>query len=255
MPQTVILAGGLGSRLSEETYNKPKPMVEIGKIPIISHIMNIYIKHNYNDFIIAAGYKSIEIKRYFWNHDLENFNIEINQKLKKKIKKKSNNGDYSIKVIDTGKQNQTGSRLYQLRNHIKDDIFFMTYGDGLCDVNLNSLLSFHKKNKNIVTMTVVHPPARFGYLDIRNGKVKKFREKGFLVDSWINGGFFVLDKKVFNYLSKNKNCVFEKHGLENIASDGKLGAYKHFGNWQCMDTKRDKENLEELFRKKKAFWI
>lgn len=253
MLQTVILAGGLGSRLSEETYNKPKPMVEIGNKPIISHIMSIYSKYKHDNFIIASGYKSIEIKRYFWNYDLNNFNIEINSKKKKKTRIK-NKSDLSIKIIDTGKLNQTGSRLYQLKKYLKGDTFFMTYGDGLSDVNLDSLLKYHYKNKNIVTMTVVHPPARFGYLDIRNGKVKKFREKGFLTDSWINGGFFVLNKKVFDFLSRNKNCIFEKDGLEEIAKKGKLGAYKHYGNWQCMDTQRDKEALEDLFKKNKAFW-
>ena len=255
MLQTVILAGGLGSRLSEETYSKPKPMIEIGNTPIISHIMNIYSKYNHNDFIVAAGYKSLEIKRYFWKHELENFNIEIKNKNKKKIRKKNIKKDYSIKIVDTGNYNQTGSRLFQLKKYLKDDVFFMTYGDGLSDVDIDALLKFHNNNNNIVTMTVVHPPARFGYLSIKDGKVKKFREKGFLVDSWINGGFFVINKKVFNYLSKNKNCIFEKDGLEKIAKDGKLGAFKHYGNWQCMDTKRDKETLEDLLKKRKAFWI
>lgn len=225
--KVVILAGGKGSRLAEYTTSIPKPMVKICNIPIIGRIINFYSKYGFDDFIIASGYKSKIIKDYF----------------KKKIKKKR------IKVIFTGQNSMTGGRIKRLEKYLKFDRFLLTYGDGLCDVNLHKLINFHKKNKNIVTLTAVRPPARFGGIKISGTKVKYFKEKSSLDEGWINGGFFVCEPKIFKYL-KNDKTILERQPLESISKVKKLGAYKHFKNWQCMDTIRDKQLLEDLVKKK-----
>ena len=225
--KVVILAGGKGSRLAEYTTSIPKPMVKICNIPIIGRIINFYSKYGFDDFIIASGYKSKIIKDYF----------------EKKIKKKK------IKVIFTGQNSMTGGRIKRLEKYLKFDRFLLTYGDGLCDVNLLKLINFHKKNKNIVTLTAVRPPARFGGIKISGTKVKYFKEKSSLDEGWINGGFFVCEPKIFKYL-KNDQTILERQPLESISKVKKLGAFKHYKNWQCMDTIRDKQLLEDLVRKK-----
>ena len=228
--KVVILAGGKGSRLAELTSSIPKPMVKIGKIPIISRIINIYNKFGHNDFLIASGHKSKIINDYFTQN--------------KKILKKNN-----IKIIFTGKDTMTGGRVKRLEKYLKNERFLLTYGDGLCDVDINKLLKFHIKSKNLVTLTAVRPPARFGGIKISGNKVKYFKEKSSLDEGWINGGFFVLEPGIFKFL-KNDSTILERQPLEIISKLKKLGAYKHFNNWQCMDTIRDKQLLENLIKKK-----
>ena len=228
--KVVILAGGKGSRLAELTSSIPKPMVKIGKIPIISRIINIYNKFGHNDFLIASGHKSKIINDYFTQN--------------KKILKKNN-----IKIVFTGKNTMTGGRVKRLEKYLKNERFLLTYGDGLCDVDINKLLKFHIKSKNLVTLTAVRPPARFGGIKISGNKVKYFQEKSSLDEGWINGGFFVLEPGIFKFL-KNDSTILERQPLEIISKLKKLGAYKHFNNWQCMDTIRDKQLLENLIKKK-----
>ena len=220
--KVVILAGGKGSRLSEYTKKIPKPMVTIKDIPIIVHIMRIYAKFGYKDFIIAAGFKSKIIKRFF----------------KKKI------SDWKIDVVDTGLNSMTGGRVKRLKNLLKDERFFLTYGDGVANINIKRLLKFHIKNKATATLTAVRPPARFGAIIIKGKKVKMFREKSILDQGWINGGFFVIEPKIFKYL-KNDQTVFENYPLTKLGKEKKLYAYKHKSFWYCMDTIRDKEILEK----------
>ena len=222
--KVVILAGGKGSRLSEYTTSIPKPMVKIMGVPIIKRIISFYSEYGFKEFIVASGYKSEIIKNYF---------------------KKNKN----IKVVFTGKNTMTGGRIKRLEKFLKKENFLLTYGDGLSDVNINKLIKFHKKNKNIVTLTAAGPPARFGGIKLSGNKVKYFKEKSSLDEGWINGGFFVMSPKIFKFL-KNDSTVLERQPLEKISKLKKLGAYKHFKNWQCMDTVRDKQLLEELVKKK-----
>ena len=222
--KVVILAGGRGSRLSEYTSSIPKPMVKIAGVPILKRIIGIYKNYGFNEFIVASGYKSEIIKSYF---------------------KKNKN----IKVIFTGKNTMTGGRIKRLENYLNKERFLLTYGDGLCDINIKKLVKFHKKNKNIVTLTATRPPARFGGIKISGNKVKYFKEKSSLDEGWINGGFFVMEPAVFKFL-KTDSTILERQPLEKISKLKKLGAYKHYNNWQCMDTIRDKKLLEDLVKKK-----
>jgi len=224
--KVVILAGGLGTRLSEYTKKIPKPMVKINKKPIIFHIMKHYAKFGFKDFFIAAGYKQQVLKNYF---------------------RKKNFG-WKINIIDTGPKTMTGGRLKRLKKYLKNETFLLTYGDGISDVNINKLIKFHKKNKGFVTLTAVRPPARFGAIKIKGKKVTYFKEKSKLNEGWINGGFFVFEKEIFNYI-KNDQTFLEKEPLSKIGSLKKLNAFKHNGFWQCMDTVRDKEILEKAFKK------
>jgi len=226
--QVVILAGGLGTRLSEYTHSIPKPMVEINGRPIIIHIMKQYAKYGYKDFLIAAGYKRKIIKDFF----------------KKRIK------DWNIKVIDTGLKTMTGGRLKRLKKYLKDETFMMTYGDGISDVNIKKLLKFHKKNKKLVTLTAVRPPARFGAIKLSGNKVKLFKEKDKIDEGWINGGFFVIEPHFLNFI-KNDNTFLEKEPLEQAGNKGQLVGFKHNQFWQCMDKKRDKNKLENILKHKK----
>lgn len=223
----VILAGGKGTRISEISKNIPKPMINLLGKPIILRIMEHYSKYGVKDFIIASGYKSKIIKNFF----------------KKKIIK-----DWKVNVVETGLNTMTGGRLKKLKNLLKNETFFMTYGDGLCDVNLRKLLKFHLKNKKIATITAVRPPARFGALKITKKKVVTyFKEKSSLDEGWINGGFFVLESKIFRFI-KNDQTFFEKEPLQKLSKLKSLYAYKHYGFWQCMDTMRDKLILEKKLR-------
>lgn len=229
--KVVILAGGKGTRISEYTEAIPKPMVPIGTKPILEHIINYYIKYGFNDFIIATGYKHKIIKNYFKN--------------KKKFEK--------VKVINTGVDTLTGSRLKKISNELKQT-FMLTYGDGLSNINLNKLLYFHKKNKKKITLTAVHPPARFGELSISNGIVTKFEEKPQLQKGWINGGFFVIEPEFLDLISHDE-VILEKEPLEKAANNGEMMAYCHDGFWQCMDTRRDKDFLEEMWRSNRPPWV
>ena len=228
--KVVILAGGLGTRLSEYTKLIPKPMISINNKPIIYHIMKHFSNYGYKDFYILLGYKGKIIKDYF----------------------KKKNLNWNIKLIDTGLNTMTGGRLKKIKKHLGNDNFFLTYGDGVSNVNLKKLLKFHNRKKNaLVTMTAVRPPARFGAIKIIGQRVKLFREKSKIDEGWINGGFFVINPEFINYIEKSSTFL-EKHPLEKAAKKKKLYAFKHKGFWQCMDTKRDKDNLENQFRKGKV---
>jgi glucose-1-phosphate cytidylyltransferase len=224
--KVVILAGGFGTRISEYSKTIPKPMIEVKKKPILVRIMEHYSKFGFNDFYIALGYKGNVIKQYFKR---KKFNWKIN-------------------LIDTGLNTMTGGRLKRLKKYIKNDRFFLTYGDGLSNVNIKQLLKFHKKNKNLITLTAVRPPARFGAIKLSGNKVKVFKEKDIMDEGWINGGFFVIEPKFLDYI-KGNNTFLEKEPLEKASKQGELFAFKHNGFWQCMDTKRDKDKLEKILKK------
>jgi glucose-1-phosphate cytidylyltransferase len=252
--KTVILAGGLGSRISEETHLKPKPMIEIGGMPILWHIMKIYSFYGFNEFIICCGYKGYVIKEYFANYflhmsditiDLANNKIEVHQKRSE---------PWKITLVDTGPDTMTGGRLKRVAPYLdKTESFFLTYGDGLSDVNIQELASFHKKNGSMATITATQPPSRFGSLNISNNKVISFKEKPKSEGGLINGGFFVLSPQVINFIDDD-NTIWERKPLERLAEQGELVAFKHDGFWQPMDTLRDKEFLENLWANKNPPW-
>lgn len=239
--KVIILAGGLGTRLYEYTSRIPKPMVKIAGHPILVHIIKHYVKYGFKEFIIAAGYKNKIIKKYFKNFkkDGQPFNFRI---IKENCK---------IIISDTGQKTLTGGRIKRLKKYFtKNEKFMFTYGDGLCDVNLNKLLKFHKKNKKLITVTAVRPPARFGEIKIKGNIVNSFREKPQTSEGWINGGFFVSNYKFFDYI-KNDKTILEKEPLEKACKNKNLTAYKFTGFWKCMDTLRDKQVLEKILKKNK----
>jgi glucose-1-phosphate cytidylyltransferase len=227
----VILAGGYGTRISEESHQKPKPMIEIGGKPILWHIMKIYSAHKINDFIICLGYKGNQIKEYFDKFDFTPWNVQL---------------------VDTGENTMTGGRLKRTQDRI-DDTFCATYGDGVSNIDINRLISFHKEKKSLVTLTAVHPPERFGVLNISGDYVTEFHEKRTSEYSWINGGFFVFEPKIFDYL-QDDSTVLEKTPLETLAKEQQLTSFKHNGFWYPMDTLRDKNHLEKLWASEKAPW-
>jgi glucose-1-phosphate cytidylyltransferase len=251
--QVVILAGGLGSRLSEETSSIPKPMVRIGNEPIIVHLMRFFASYGHRDFLIALGYKGEVIKDYFSNFSTNRSNIEVDLSMQTIRILKPLNEDWRVKLIDTGSNTGTGGRLLSLQDYLEDE-FLMTYGDGLSNVNLNSLVSIHKKQGGIATVTAVRPPSRFGSLEIDNGKVTKFSEKLPEEAGWINGGFFCLNKSVCEYIEDEKE-MFEGNPLEQIAKSGQLNVNIHDGFWQPMDTLRDKMMLEDIWGQGAAPWV
>ena len=230
--KVVILAGGYGTRISEESQLKPKPMIEIGGMPILLHIMKIYSKYEINDFVICCGYKGEIIKQYFNQSDFSQWNIEL---------------------VDTGLDTMTGGRIKRIQNHI-DDTFCVTYGDGLSNVSINDLISFHKKNNSIGTLTAIHPPERFGVLTLSDNFVTEFNEKHSGESSWINGGFFVFEPEIFDYLKNGDSTILEKTPLETLAKEKRLTAFKHTGFWHPMDTLRDKNYLEELWNSQNPPW-
>jgi glucose-1-phosphate cytidylyltransferase len=229
--KAVILAGGYGTRISEESSIVPKPLIEIGGKPILWHIMKIYSTYKIDDFVICLGYKGEKIKEYFEQFDSKLWNIQL---------------------IDTGLDTMTGGRLKRIQDKI-DNTFCMTYGDGVSDVNLNNLLTFHKEKKSLATLTAIHPPERFGVLNLSGDYVTEFHEKHTGESSWINGGFFVFEPEIFDYL-QNDSTVLEKAPLETLAKEQKLSAFKHNGFWHPMDTLRDKKHLEDLWTSEKAPW-
>ena len=224
--KVVILAGGLGTRLSELTKTIPKPMVKLNGKPILIHLMEHYAKQGFKDFYIATGYKKEIIKKYF----------------KKKI------SDWKVNIVDTGNNTMTGGRLKRLKSFLKKETFMMTYGDGLSNINLKKLVRFHKKNKKLVTLTAVRPPARFGALKIKGNSVSYFKEKSKLDEGWINGGFFVMEPKFLDFIKKDSTFL-EREPMEKVCKQKQLSAFKHYGFWHCMDTKRDKDNLEKIIKK------
>ena len=252
--KVVILAGGLGTRLSEETDVRPKPMIEIGGYPILWHIMKIYSFYGFNDFIICLGYKGYVIKEYFLNYYLHQSDIEINISTNTHKVINSVAEPWKITLVETGKETMTGGRLKRVKNFVGNDTFFATYGDGLSDVNFVELLNFHRSNGRLATITAVQPPGRFGALEIlKNDVVSRFMEKPLGDGAWINGGFFVLEPEVLNYIESDET-VFEKEPLENLAGNGQLTAYKHIGFWKSMDTLRDKRELESMWSAGLAKW-
>jgi glucose-1-phosphate cytidylyltransferase len=253
--KVLILAGGLGSRLSEETSLKPKPMVEIGGRPILWHIMKIYSHYGFNDFIILCGYKGYLIKEYFTNYyrhmsdltvDLANNNIEYHV---------NNAEPWKVTLIDTGLDTMTGGRIRCARNYINNEPFMLTYGDGVADIDLKALHQFHRQHGRAITMTSVQPEGRFGALIMEDDKVLSFKEKPQGDGNWINGGFFVCEPAVMDYIDDNRATIFERKPLETLAEDGELFTYKHHGFWKPMDTLRDKTQLEELIDTGKAPWV
>ena len=245
--KVVLLCGGYGTRLGEETQLKPKPMVEIGGKPILWHIMKIFEKHDIQDFQLALGYKADIIKDYFLKYNSLNNDFSVNLKSGKIEFNDIINENWSINLIDTGLNTMTGGRLLRLKESLKnEETFMLTYGDGVSDIDLTKLLQFHKSHGKIATVTAVRPPVRFGELIINtNNKVEEFAEKPQAGKGWINGGFFVFNKEIFNYL-ENDSIMLEREPLEKLSKTGELMAYKHHGFWQCMDTKRDKDNLEKI---------
>tara|TARA_Y100000310_G_scaffold31493_1_gene29873 strand:+ start:3619 stop:4311 length:693 start_codon:yes stop_codon:yes gene_type:complete len=226
--KVVLLAGGFGTRLSEYTKTIPKPMIEVGGQPMLIHIMKQYAKYGFKDFYIALGYRGEIIKKLF------------NKKF----------FDWNINLIETGKDTMTGGRLKRLKKYVGKTTFMMTYGDGLSNINLGKLLKFHKKNKKLVTLTAVRPPARFGALKLKGNNVSYFKEKSKLDEGWINGGFFVMEPKFLKFI-KNDNTYLEREPLEAVTKKKQLAAFRHEGFWQCMDTKRDKDNLNKILKRKK----
>lgn len=255
MLKAVILAGGLGTRLSEETDLKPKPLVEIGGKPIIWHIMKYLSSYGINEFYICCGYKGYLIKEYFTNYSIHTSDIEVDSKQDQIKILKKNIENWKISLIDTGNETMTGGRLLRLKEYLKNtDEFLFTYGDGLSDININDLLNFHKQNKKIATVTAVIPPGRYGAIVTnQNNMVTEFSEKPRGDGGYINGGYFILNKKVFDYI-ENDETVWEKEPLEKLAKDNELFAFKHDGFWQAMDTLREKRYLNELWLAKKAKW-
>ena len=252
--KVIILSGGFGTRIAEYTSIIPKPMIRIGGKPIIEHIMEIYSKYGHKDFYLALGYKSEVIKEYFYNYAFLNSNFRINLKDGKVAPFEKNEKDWSVNLIDTGINTMTGGRLKRLRKFIGNETFLLTYGDAVTDLNINKVLEFHKEHGRIVTVTGVRPPARFGELTINaTNEVLEFKEKPNTHAGWINGGFFVIEPEFFNYI-EDDNTILEKEPLEQAAKKNQLMAFLHDGFWHCIDTKRDKDNLEEFMKADKKIW-
>lgn len=250
--KVVILAGGLGSRISEESLLKPKPLIEIGSKPIIWHIMKIYSKFDLNEFIICCGYKGYLIKEYFANYSLHTTDITVDVSKNEIFVHKKKTEPWKITCIDTGEFSNTGERIKKIKDYIDGD-FCLTYGDGLTSANIKEVIKFHKINKKLATVLAVKPPGRFGAINIKGKIVNNFLEKPSGDGGWINGGFFVLNKKVFSYLNSN-NCIWEREPLEKIVKAKQLLAYKFSGFWHAMDTVRDKNYLENLWASNNAPW-
>ena len=252
--KAVILAGGLGTRLSEETHLKPKPMVEVGGKPILWHILKIFSHYGINEFIICCGYKGYVIKEYFANYFLHTSDVtfHMNDDNRMEIHRRTSES-WRVTLVDTGDSSLTGGRLARVKEYLKDEPFCFTYGDGVSDVDIHKLIESHKKNKRYATLTAVKPPGRYGALHLNNNQVEKFQEKPDGDNAWINGGFFILEPQVID-LIKNDKSSFESDVLPLLAEMGQLNAYKHNGFWQPMDTLRDKNKLEEMWSNNQALW-
>jgi glucose-1-phosphate cytidylyltransferase len=252
--KAVILAGGLGTRITEETATRPKPMIEIGGKPILWHILKTYSHHGINDFIICCGYKGYVIKEYFANYFLHMSDVTFDMRRNSMEVHQQNAEPWRVTLVDTGDQTMTGGRLKRVANYVRnEEAFFFTYGDGVGDVNITELLAFHKAQNVKATLTATIPPGRFGALDLAGSKVRSFREKPKGDGAMINGGFFVLSPKVIDYITDD-NTAWEHEPLECLANEGSLAAYQHHGFWQPMDTLRDKLHLEDMWRSGKAPW-
>lgn len=252
--KAVILAGGLGTRISEETSTKPKPMVEIGGKPILWHIMKSYSAHGVNDFVICCGYKGYVIKEYFANYFLHMSDVTFDMQNNQMEVHTRNTEPWKVTLVDTGDETMTGGRLKRVRPYISDEeMFCFTYGDGVSDVNISELIAFHKAHGKLATLTATQPPGRFGALNLEGQKINSFQEKPQGDGAWINGGYFVLSPKVIDYID-NDSTTWEKSPMENLAKDGQLDAFFHHGFWQPMDTLRDKIHLEEMWQSGNAPW-
>ncbi|HAZ46223.1 MAG TPA: glucose-1-phosphate cytidylyltransferase [Cyanobacteria bacterium UBA11369] len=251
--KVALLAGGLGTRLAEETEVKPKPMVEIGGKPILWHIMMHYSHYGFNNFAIALGYKGEVIKKYMVDYCSLNSNLTVNFQTGAVTMQGGHRPSWTVELVDTGINSLTGGRIKRLAPHIGNETFMATYGDGVSDVNLHDLLAFHKSHGKLVTLTVVHPPARFGHLELDDNQVIEFSEKPQTREGWINSGFFVLEPEIFDYIDSDET-YWEKEPLERLAREGQVMAYKHTSFWQCMDTIRDKKLLETLWQTGNAPW-
>jgi len=251
--KVVILAGGLGTRLSEETDFKPKPMVEIGGKPILWHIMKIYSHYGFDEFIICLGYRGYMIKEWFANYFLHNSDVTIKIKTNETIVHNAPTEDWTISLIDTGLNTQTGGRLKRVKDYLNNETFMFTYGDGVANINIKELVKFHKNHGKLATMTSVQPPGRFGAIELKESRITSFYEKPRGDYAWINGGFFVLEFDVINCI-ENDETIWERAPLENLAKDNQLMAYKHKGFWKPMDTLRDNRALNSLWKSKKAPW-
>ena len=254
--KVLILAGGLGSRLSEETDLKPKPMVEIGGKPILWHIMKIYSYYGFNEFIILLGYKGYMIKEYFAEYYLHQSDVTFDIAANKMTVHNNKTEPWKVTLLDTGLNTMTGGRIKKAKEYIGNKPFMLTYGDGVADIDILKLIDFHKKSGGLITLTSVLPEGKFGALEIDNQqKINSFKEKPRGDGSWINGGFFVCQPEVFDYIDDDNQVFFEKEPLQNLANDGKLFAYYHDGFWKPMDTLREKEQLQEMVNSGKAPWI
>ncbi|CAG7659190.1 glucose-1-phosphate cytidylyltransferase [Paenibacillus allorhizosphaerae] len=252
----VLLCGGKGTRIKEMTETIPKPMVRIGEKPIMWHIMKGYSYHGFNNFVICLGYKGHVIKDFFLNYECMNsdFTVELGKKENIRLHSTHEENSWKVTLANTGEEAMTGSRIKQIEKYIQSDIFMLTYGDGVCNVDINRLLDFHLSHGKIGTVTGVRPPSRFGELLVDGDEVKSFSEKPQTSEGRINGGFFIFNKEVFNYVSEDEDCIFEREPLERLASDGELMIYKHDDFWQCMDTVRDMQYLDKLWQEKSAPW-
>ena len=252
--KVVLLAGGFGTRISEESQYKPKPMIEIGEMPILWHIMKTYSSYGFDEFIICAGYKQHVIKQWFADYFLHTSDITFDfTKGNQMIIHDAHAENWKVTVVDTGLHTMTGGRLKRIKKYLGDEPFFMTYGDGVADVNIPATLEYHKSHGKLATMTAIRPESRYGMIDMEDGLVRSFREKSQSDVGWINGGFMVLDPKVLDYIDGDGD-MFERAPMERLAEDGQLMCYCHEGFWQCMDTLRDKQKLESLWESGKAPW-
>ena len=251
--KVIILAGGFGTRLSEYTESIPKPMVTIGGRPILWHIMNTYAYYGHKDFHLALGYKAEVIKEYFLNYSSLDSDFSVDLKNGRVTLHQPSNLDWNVTLVHTGSNSMTGGRVRRLKSYIGDETFLMTYGDGVANIDINELVKFHKQHGKMVTVSAVHPAARFGELQINNGVVESFKEKPQVNQGWINGGYFVMEPSFFE-LIEGDHTILEKEPLERAAELGELMAYQHHGYWQCMDTKRDRDHLEDLWQTGEAPW-
>lgn len=253
--KAVILAGGYGTRLSEETSTRPKPMVEIGGRPILWHIMKIYASYGYNDFIICLGYKGYTIKEYFAHYFLHNSDVTFDFTHDNTVFIHKHHAEpWKVTLIDTGLDTMTGGRVKRIQPYVDNEPFMLTYGDGVSDINISELVEYHKSTKNAITVTACQPAGRFGALLVDGTQVTDFLEKPKGDGAWINAGFFVCQPEVFDYIRDGDSTVFEQSPMQKLAKDGKMGAYKHYGFWKPMDTLRDKNELEKMWQSGTALW-
>ena len=251
--KAVILAGGLGTRISEETQNRPKPLIEIGGMPILWHIMKTYSSHGISDFVICCGYKGYMIKEYFANYFLHMSDVTFDLKNNEMNVHRKSAESWNITLVDTGINTMTGGRLKKIQKYVDNETFCFTYGDGLANISIRELIEFHKNNNTLATVTAVQPPARFGALELDGNKVVSFKEKPPGDGNWINGGYFILEPTVFDYV-EGDSTVWEKEPVENLSKNNQLSAYRHSGFWQPLDTLRDKNKLEDLWSSGSPPW-